>query len=908
MDFSPQAGSLVVMLRYLFAVCLLASLLGGSPMAAEVGEIAAYDAAVKSFRDGFFQRSEKEFAEFAQKFPKSEKNAEALLLQAQSRHQLKRFDAGLELLKGSMEKAGPLADQFVFWMAECEFERGGFAAAEGLYARLLKDFPQSSLRLNASYGRALAQYRKRDLAGAVASLSAPAGEFQKASQTSPNETLVVRGHLLLAESLLSQGQTGPAKEVLKRLSDRTLKPELEWEKADLQARVELAGPAPENALPLVANAVAAARSAGNFGLQAQAFSLEAEIQKKLNQPARAIQAYEKINTAEGMPADQRRLAVLKQIELMTGQNQLSNAVERLELFLAQAPTDPAADLLHIKTGELLIQQFRSAADRAGWPNPAPQAATATNHLVRARGHFDFVINQLTNSPHVGKAYLDRGWSFWEEGTASGQAPKIAESLAAFRIAAEKLPFGEDQASAAFKAADALFQQQIFTAAVTNYQTVITAYAELPQVRSNLFDQAFHQIVRAQLELGSLDSARETLGRMDKMFPNSPHTEQAHLLLGQALADKAKTGAAREVFAGFVKQFPKSSLIPEARLASARILGVEQNWTAALAEYDQWVASYANHPGRAQAEFDRAWIYDQAGQETNAYRLFTNFLTRFPTHSLAPVAQNWVADYYRGQENWTVAEQNYQRLFQNTNWPVTELTYQARLMASKTAYFRQGYDDAQGYLTNLISDPACPPGIKAEAWFVFGDVLVERRSDTLAYPLTNFVSALNAFNRITSQYPTNRLAPLAWGKKGDCHFQLATAYPKSYEDAEEAYKTVLNWTATEAPISARNQAEFGLAMVWEKRAFQDGRSVKDRAEWLSQALDRLLNIIYSKNLAGKQSDPFWVKKAGLAAGRISEALGQKEAAVELYRRLIKELPSMRPLWESKIQALQAPPPA
>jgi hypothetical protein len=49
------------------------------------------------------------------------------------------------------------------------------------------------------------------------------------------------------------------------------------------------------------------------------------------------------------------------------------------------------------------------------------------------------------------------------------------------------------------------------------------------------------------------------------------------------------------------------------------------------------------------------------------------------------------------------------------------------------------------------------------------------------------------------------------------------------------------------------------------------------------------------------DPYWVKEAGLMAGRLAKRLGQAEQERKLYTRLAKELPTM-PLWQTKLDAL------
>jgi hypothetical protein len=47
----------------------------------------------------------------------------------------------------------------------------------------------------------------------------------------------------------------------------------------------------------------------------------------------------------------------------------------------------------------------------------------------------------------------------------------------------------------------------------------------------------------------------------------------------------------------------------------------------------------------------------------------------------------------------------------------------------------------------------------------------------------------------------------------------------------------------------------------------------------------------------------LKLAGREAGRLAEELGEKRAAIELYKRLSKDVPAAKSLWENRLSLLQ-----
>src|ERR1051326_9016411 len=109
------------------AVIFLALALGGSVVrGASSAENRAYAAAVKAYEDHLWEFAENAFAKFAEKYPKSERRAEAILFQAQSefcqatnlmaQHHpepaRKKLAQAIELLTAQLSAAGSEADQY----------------------------------------------------------------------------------------------------------------------------------------------------------------------------------------------------------------------------------------------------------------------------------------------------------------------------------------------------------------------------------------------------------------------------------------------------------------------------------------------------------------------------------------------------------------------------------------------------------------------------------------------------------------------------------------------------------------------------------------------------------------------------------------------------------------------------
>jgi len=880
-----------------FFACLALSLAGGPILAQENAESRAFKAATNAFHDGIYERAEREFAEYAQKFPDSPRLPESILFQAQAALKQQKAKSAVDLLTAAMPKAGGLADQYRYWLAEGQLENGNFQAAAAGFARLIQDQPSSVLLLEASYGEALARFKMKEWRRVADLLQAPGGSFRREVLARPNDELAMRGELLLAEALFEQKDFPAAEGVLQRLAGRDLIPEFNWRRQYLLCRVQIADQRLREALGNTTNLLALATASGQRNLEAESIAVQAGILEQLSEFDAASQVYSN-NLAEAMPPRRRREALLKIVQLTLAQDRIGEAAQTLETFLGAHSEDAISDLALLTLGELHFKLFLAGAD-TNRTNSGSAPEPATNHLQLALAQFEQLTKKFTNSPLVGKAQLNKGWCLWADG-------KMAESQGAFQAAVDKLPFSDDLAVARFKLGDAQFYQQDYTNALANYRALTNDLARLPRSREGLFDQAVYQILRVCLSLKDLGGASSAMRQIVRYYPASVFADPSLLLVGEGFTEMGDSEKARQVFGKFLEMVPGSPLLPEVELAVARSFVQQRQWEPAIAKYEEWLSRFPTNELRSRAEFDHAWVNYQAGRETNALVLFTNFVAQFPTHELAPRAQNWVADFFFRQGDYPNADKNYQMLFQNTNWPVTRLTYQARMMAGRAAFARQVYKDADKYFTDLINvltgDTNSPPDLVAEAWLRLGDTLTQGSRLEAGKPLdSRFGEAINAFSKITQQFSTNRWAAQALGRIGDCHLQLASQEPKRYDQAIRAYQEVMD--LPQAEVADRSRAEIGVALALEKQA--NSLPAPENADLLlKSAFDHYYNIVCGKNLRDKeQPDQYCLKEAGLAASRLAEERKDWEVAVNIYERLLAYLPSLRPLLEKRIEKAQ-----
>jgi TolA-binding protein len=827
----------------------------GPLVASEQRDFAAAGAA---FQDGLWNRAETELADFIKKYPTSAQRSLAVLMAAQAEFKQGKYSQTIALLQTNEPLAGSLGDQYTYWIGQAQLTNGDYSAAAETFARLADTYTGSSWRLDGVINEAAARAKLGQWAQ-VDELLQGSPIFQDAAKTNAMDKRVLTGRLLLAQTFLAENHPDSAVAVLQSAAEFKSSAGLDWQRLYLLCQAQLADGNTNEALALTTNLMNTAALANNPVLSAQSVAEQARILEANGRLADALSVYQE-NLAGAVPEEWQRQAIVKIAELSAAQTNFVAAENALQDFQSRYTNSPALDSVVLALGELHLKNY------------VVQRSTARNDLFQAQTYFNQLIDTYTNSPLLGRAYLDRGWCFWYE-------KNWPDAAADFQSATEKLPPSVELAVAYFKLADTQFRENDLNNAYKNYQAVVDNFTNFPVVDEALGAEALYQMLRVSVQSRDLPAADAAVARILKVYPASSAAETGTLIDGEARSDFGEPDKAREQFRQFEQTFTNSQWLPNVELYIAQTYERQNNWPAAIALYDSWIKKFNGQTGLLPAvEYARAWANFQSGRETNAFLLFTNFVAEFPSNAdLTPVAQWWLGDYYSGHGDWANAEENYELVFQN--WPDSTLAYPAMFMAGRAAMGRQGYDDANHYFASIMGITNVPPQyaknpqdwftLNAQAWFTYGDVLMQQPSTDTNSPYANYFKAINVFQTGVCQlYPGSQQAALAWGQIGDCYYQLAGQAPQYYTNAADAYGQVM--ASDSAGVAERSMAQVGLGMVYEKRAALDPAN---QAAFLQSALNNYLDVFFGKNLRDSETAvPFWVQQAGLHALPLMETLG------------------------------------
>src|SRR5436190_21969439 len=119
---SGLVGQGLMAWHWLIVGLCLGAALAGAQEAPETPDSRAFKAAARDYQIGVYERAEREFASFVQAYTDSPMLPEAILLQARAALNQTNLPAGIALLKANLYRAGPLTDQYRYWMADAQFQ------------------------------------------------------------------------------------------------------------------------------------------------------------------------------------------------------------------------------------------------------------------------------------------------------------------------------------------------------------------------------------------------------------------------------------------------------------------------------------------------------------------------------------------------------------------------------------------------------------------------------------------------------------------------------------------------------------------------------------------------------------------------------------------------------------------
>lgn len=397
---------------------------------------------------------------------------------------------------------------------------------------------------------------------------------------------------------------------------------------------------------------------------------------------------------------------------------------------------------------------------------------------------------------------------------------------------------------------------------------------------------------SQYRAGRLTEAAATFGQLLEKDPPEALAADAALVRGTIFEKLKQPDPALAMFDQVIDKYPKSKQYGDALLAAARLRDALNQDDRAAALYDRYVQAFPQAQGLDKVLYDRAWVLEELGRAEESaavferihkeqskspywpdatYRLARRALDAHDNAKAAGLAAAVLAAqpkpevrqhalYLQGQafaaqDKWDEVRRAFETLAKDH--PGGPLRWAAEFWVAEAMYHKKDYDAAGKQLDEVARQTQG----QSEPWMA---MIALRRAQVLAQQ-KKWDEALALASKIAGQFPQFEQLYEADFVIGRC-----LAMQAKFDEAREVYQRV-----TQSPQGTKTEtAAMAQWYIGESYFHQ-----KDYEAALAAYLR--VEILYKF--------PEWQARALFEAAKCREMLGEWDAAVKLYERLLRDFP-------------------
>lgn len=517
--------------------------------------------------------------------------------------------------------------------------------------------------------------------------------------------------------------------------------------------------------------------------------------------------------------------------LLLDAGRLEEAVPYVKAYVLAYPAVSTAAGLQLRLADALLEasQYKAA--------------------VQAYQHY---LEAFAGGGGEADALRGKGWALL--GT-----ERYAEAATAFEKAFER--FGDENArmGCLFKMGDARFANRQFKQALALYERFLEAF---PQ--SEWAPHARFQMGACWEALNDYAAAENVFEDVVSRHAGTPAAEEALLCMAELRQSREDWEGAKAIYNRLMEQFPEGAFLVQALYGRGMVRYRE--WSPrALDDFEQVVERFPESDVAEHAFFMRAMCLYRLGRDAQALTLCKAFLRQYAESAWAPSVQFWIGRFLYNTGAYEKAQTVFMAFVER--YPEDSLAARALYRAGRAAAKRHEYVRAIELFGQFAKTYPENEWL-AEARFHQADAMCE---------LGKFAGAILVFDEVVNNYPESALAPLAWGRKGDCQFTLGADDPARYEEAIRSYRVV-----TQSPEVRRDhlwQAECKIGRCLEKL----GRPDPALEQYYAKVMVPFLTV-KRQGEALSESARIWFTRAALAAADIVEAKKDWRQLVRILDRL------------------------
>ena len=270
---------------------------------------------------------------------------------------------------------------------------------------------------------------------------------------------------------------------------------------------------------------------------------------------------------------------------------------------------------------------------------------------------------------------------------------------------------------------------------------------------------------------ALDISAQYFEQYINNFPNTPNAEMAHYYLGFCFYNGRRFDEAVKTFGSFARKYPSSEFTPEAVFYYGDCNYNLGNYDECIKSFDRVINSYPNHPRAVEALYTKAWALLDLGRDEEAITSLQLLVDKYPDSQFAPSSLFSVADFYYNQQRYEEALVEYELVLEKySDSEVAEKVPETLKDLKETIAYLE-YEKALNFFSQAKD---------TEDMNLYRQAAEGFESVVQKYPYTE--SEIGAYANMGVCYE----ALGEWQKAADAYDQVMRRYEEGAEVGQEAY--------------------------------------------------------------------------------------------------------------------------
>ncbi len=313
--------------------------------------------------------------------------------------------------------------------------------------------------------------------------------------------------------------------------------------------------------------------------------------------------------------------------------------------------------------------------------------------------------------------LDRDYALYQKGLILTYQEKDTEAKAQFDKVIAQFPTSR-------YADDALFQSANIDLEKGNYQAAIRAYTRLvkDKPRSYLVPPALLKRALAYNNIQVFEEAIRDYKRILSEFSDAPAAKEALLGLQATLENAGRSEEMSDVLSDYKKKNPQSTETERLEFETAKGLYGDGKYSQAIKALQNFIRDYPNSASVTEARYLGGESYYRSNDFPNALKLFTVVVNEADAR-FSPKAALRAGDIESQQKNYPQAIRNYYLMYAQSDSKADRVTGQIRLM--DTYFMMRKYDSTLYFAREVMSAGDVIPGSTKKAQMQTAKVYLEK---------------------------------------------------------------------------------------------------------------------------------------------------------------------------------------